>query len=427
MGKKSFNDGVAVVKPGVELGFLMGILKKYQLPITLILLISVSIAFGEHVPFIVKSALYAFSLTIKDILVLLLPFIIFAFLFHSLVSLKQRAILFVIMLLIMVAASNFLAIFTGYSVGSTVLPFLDLKLQADSAVEQLQPLWNLNIPKLISNEPAIIFGICMGTYFAIKPNARMEAWGSWMSALASGFLKKIFMPILPVFILGFVLKLDYEDMLIHVFHTYGEVLMIVVCTQVAYICFIYGLASGMRPKRMLRFLQNILPATITGFSTISSAATMPVTILCTEKNLDNPTFARMIVPATANIHTLGSAIGLTILALSTILAFGHDLPAITDFMIFAFYYTMAKFAVAGIPGGVIIVVAPLLESYLGFTSDMLGLVTAIYLLFDPFGTATNVTCNGAFAVIFNKIYKSQEFAQEIDEESMEVLVNDRSI
>ena len=424
MGNKNSINIEARAKDGVDV---VKVLRKYQLPITLICLIVGAIAVGDYIPVIIKSGLYAFSLTVKEVLVFLLPFIIFSFLFHSLISLKQRAVLFVVLLLAMVALSNFLAIITGFSVGSTVLPLFDLNLHVGAPAEALIPLWEFKLHKFIANEPAIIVGIIAGTYFAVRPNKTADKIGANMSTLASAFLKKIFMPILPIFILGFVLKLDYEDMMTHIFHTYGEVLFIVVLTQLFYVCFIYSLASSMKLKRMFRYIQNILPATITGFSSISSAATMPVTILCTEKNLENPTFARMIVPATANIHTLGSAIGLTILALATMLAFGHGLPNLGDFLTFAFYYTMAKFAVAGIPGGVIIVVAPLLEHYLGFTSDMIGLITAIYLLFDPFGTATNVTCNGAFAIIFSKIYKSKELSKETDQENEEVLVNDKVI
>lgn len=382
---------------------------KYKLPMLLLALLLFPMAFGEYVPVEVKSLFYAVSLTIKDILVLLLPFIIFSFLFNSLIALKQRAVMFIILLLLMVAVSNFSAITTGYTIGATFLPYLDLDLRIEDMGAKLAPLWSFPIPKLISNEPAILSGISLGLYFALKPNVRAERMAKAMNNWAAAFLKRVFLPVLPIFILGFVLKLEYEGGLAKVFGVYWPVMILILSAHISYVLLAYFLASGLRPRVMFGYLKNILPATITGFSTISSAATIPVNIMCTEKNLQNSAFARVIIPTTANIHTLGSALGLTILALATIMAFGHGLPGAGNFFIFAFYYTMAKFAVAGIPGGVIIVVAPLLETYLGFTSEMIGLITAIYILLDPFGTATNVTCNGAFAIIFNKIYKTQEF------------------
>ncbi len=370
---------------------------------------------GEYIPPEVKSFCYAFSLSIKDVLVLLLPAIIFSFLFNSLVSLKQKAVSFIALLLVMVALSNFMAILTGYTIGATFLPYLTLDLSVDNTVLKLLPLWYAPIPKVISNEPAIILGIIMGIYFALRPNDMVEKIAKKMNDYAASFLRRIFLPILPIFILGFVLKLEYDGSLSRVFDTYGSVLLLVVSTQVGYVIMLYLVASKFKVSKTFEFIKNIIPATLTGFSTISSAATIPVNIMCTEKNLHNPNFARMIIPTTANIHTLGSAIGLTILSLATLIAFGHGLPESASFFIFAFYYAMAKFAVAGIPGGVVIVVSPLLESYLGFTPEMIGLITAIYMMFDPFGTATNVTCNGAFAIIFSRIYKSQEDGHIEDE------------
>ena len=75
------------------------------------------------------------------------------------------------------------------------------------------------------------------------------------------------------------------------------------------------------------------------------------------------------------------------------------------FFIFALYTALAKYAVAAVPGGVVIVVAPILEAHLGFSSDMVGIVTAVYLICDPFGTTANVTANGAFPIIFNRFYE----------------------
>lgn len=187
--------------------------------------------------------------------------------------------------------------------------------------------------------------------------------------------------------------------------TYAPVFLIVVGTQMSYVLWLYMIASKFSLPTFWRYIKNVLPATITGFSTISSAATMPLLILCTEKNLPNPDVADMIIPATINTHTIGSAIGITILSLSTLLAFGHELPTFLEFFEFGMVYALAKFAVAAVPGGAIIVVTPLLETYLHFSTEMVGLVTAFYMLFDPFGTATNVTGNGFFPIAFSKLYK----------------------
>jgi Na+/H+-dicarboxylate symporter len=383
--------------------------KKLRLPITLLCILLAPLLLGDLVPVEVKSFFLAISLSIKAVIIVLIPFIVFSFLFHSLISLKNGAISFIIMLLSLVAISNFIASLTGYTVGSLVLPFFDLTMAKPTEMEALlTPLWTIHLPKLISNEFALIAGIILGINFALRPHKTAVDVATKLNHYAMQFLKKVFVPLLPIFILGFVFKLEHDKQLQKVLQIYSSILFTIVGTQICYIAMIYMVAAQTKLHKFFTYLRNISPATITGFTTISSAATIPVTIMCTEKNLNNSTLARTLIPATANIHTLGSAIGLTIMSMGTLIAFGYELPNLATFLQFACYYTISMFAVAGVPGGVVIVAAPLLEAYLGFNAEMIGLITAIYMLFDPFGTATNVTCNGAFAIIFSKIYKAKE-------------------
>jgi Na+/H+-dicarboxylate symporter len=381
------------------------IISRLKFPMIILSVLLMPLFLGHIVPVEIKSISLAVSLAIKSALIFILPFIIFSFLFSSLISLRAGAITFIILLLSMVYTSNFIAILTGYTIGFNAIPLLDIKLDIPQDVAKLLPMWQVNVPQLISNEPAMVMGILLGIFFAIYRNNRAEKIAYKLNRASLFILRKMFLPILPIFILGFVFKLEHEELLGLVLSKYLNVFLLVVSSQILYTLCFYMFAAQFSVKKFWRYMTNILPATLTGLSTISSAATMPVTIMCTEKNLNNVAMARTIIPATANIHTLGSAFGVTILAFGTMSAFGMPLPVISDFIVFAIYYALAKFAVAGIPGGVIIVVAPLLESHLGFSSEMIGIITALYILFDPFGTATNVTCNGAFAIIFTRVYK----------------------
>lgn len=379
---------------------------KFKLPLLLVCMLLLPMLTGEYIPNNIKSFLYSISLTMKNILVFLLPFIIFSFLANSLISLGRNAIVFIALLMVMVSTSNFVAIMTGYTMGATFVPFFNIEMPVPPADTQaLKTIFDLAFPKIIANEPAIIAGVIIGLFFAFKPNIYATKIIHKCNHVSSIFLKKIFLPVLPVFILGFVFKLEHDHMLTTVLTTYGSVLFLVVGTQLFYTSFYYLLAVNFSLSKFITSVKNMLPATITAFSTISSAATMPVTIMCSEKNLNNINMARTVIPSTANIHTVGSALGLTILCMATMQAFYGGIPNLGDFIEFALFYTIAKYAVAGIPGGVVIVVSPLMESYLGFSPEMVGLITAVYLLFDPFGTATNVTCNGAFAMLFARIYK----------------------
>ncbi len=384
----------------------MSYIAKLKLPIILIIALLIPLLLDGHVSYHTKAFFYSVSLTLKSVLITVLPFLIFSFVFYCLVSRRQGVLFFVVLLIGMVFCSNLLAIMVSYAAGVNVIPSLHLGVSmVKNDVLTLHPLWQLTIPQLIRNEQGLLAGFICGLFFSVRPHPYAERFAKRSSQIANLFLKKLFIPTLPFFILGFAFKLEQEQMLISVTQNYGRVLCFVLFMQASYMFMLYYIASGFVFKKCIFYIRNMFAAMITAFTTISSAATMPVTMMCTEKNIGDRAMAETIIPATASIHTLGSAIGLTALALTTLLSFGKPLPGLMEFSYFAVIYALAKFAVAGVPGGVVIVVAPLLEAHLGFSGEMAGVITAIYLLFDPFGTMANVTGNGAFAIILAKILK----------------------
>lgn len=378
-------------------------LHNFKILFVLLCMVVLVILFGDKVPTEIKSFFYAISLTIKNIIIFLLPIIIFTFLWSSLIALQKQAGKFILLLLVLVTISNFIAIMAGYSAGFNILPLVKLKLTSISNIYPLLPTWKLILPQIASTEFALAVSIILGLFFAFRPNPLVSRLAQKLNSAVIHFFKKYFTPILPLFILGFLLKLEHDKILTDLMLAYGPIVVVIVATQILYIILMYLIAANFSLNKCWAQIKNMLPAGITAFSTISSAATLPITIMGTEKNLTDPNFARIIIPATCNIHSIGSAIGLPIVALAAMQAFNLNLPNLSDFLIFAVYYTLAKYAVAGVPGGVIVVVAPLLELYLGFTPGMIGVVTAVYLLLDTFGTMTNVLGNGAFAIIFSKV------------------------
>jgi len=380
------------------------LLQKIKLPLFLSAILILPLFFGSYVPIEIKSICYGLSLSIKGILEFVLPFIIFSFVFYCLSNLQKGAIFFVFLLIACVFISNFTALMIGYSSGYIGLNLLHFTATPLSTSPQLIPAWNFHLTKLVSNDVALLWGFSIGIFFSIWPNKKAKAIAIYLNKSANRFLKKIFIPLLPLFILGFVFKLEHEHLLQTALRLYGPILILIIMTQWLYLGVWYFIAGNFSFKQFFFYIKNVLPASLTGFSTISSAAAMPVLLLSTEKNLGNPEQARILIPAIINIHTIGSAIGIPILSLATLLTFGLPMPSPSVFIIFALYTALAKYAVAAVPGGVIIVVAPLLEAHLGFSSDMIGLITAVYLIVDPFGTTANVTANGVFPIMFTKLH-----------------------
>ena len=177
---------------------------------------------------------------------------------------------------------------------------------------------------------------------------------------------------------------------------------------VSYLVLMYGFASNFHLKKWVASIRNMLPAALAGFSSMSSAAAMPLTILASEQNCNNKNLARGVVPITTNIHLVGDCFGIPIMALAIILSFGGTLPSFADYMIFASFFVMAKFAVAAVPGGGILVMLPVLEQHLGFSGEMLSLITMLYMMFDPVLTGSNVMGNGGFAMVISRIVSGKK-------------------
>jgi hypothetical protein len=147
------------------------------------------------------------------------------------------------------------------------------------------PLWNINIPPIISNGKALLIGFIFSIIFSIKRNKRIENFTKTISKISTIFLKKFFIPILPLFVLGFVIKLQHEGALENAITVYGKVLLVIVITQATYLFLFYFIISKFNIKECLMYFKNVFPATLTGFSTISSAASMSVLLISMEKIL----------------------------------------------------------------------------------------------------------------------------------------------
>jgi Na+/H+-dicarboxylate symporter len=168
------------------------------------------------------------------------------------------------------------------------------------------------------------------------------------------------------------------------------------------------LLSGCSIGKTAEYLRNLLPAIIAGFGAMSSVAALPLSIAAAEENSSNKHNGRIIAPCSVNVHLVGDCFFIPFMALTILFQFGQGVPGIAAYLTFALYFVAAKFAVAAVPAGGILVMLPILQNYLGFSSEMLGLIMAIYVLFDPFITGCNVAGNGSLAIIFDKIAKQKE-------------------
>jgi Na+/H+-dicarboxylate symporter len=200
-----------------------------------------------------------------------------------------------------------------------------------------------------------------------------------------------------------MLKMDVEDTLVFLYTQYLPVFALNVGISLVYVLILYRLVSiGYKP--MGKLITTMMPAGITGFSTMSGAVTIPVTLDCTERNVNHPTLARMVIPTTSNMHMLGDDITITLTAITLMLVNGMSLPGFVEFLPYVVGFCIAKLACVGIAGASLLVVLPVLKEHLGFSPEMVSLIITLYVLHDPFGTFHNVMGNGAFAIGLERIF-----------------------
>jgi Na+/H+-dicarboxylate symporter len=167
----------------------------------------------------------------------------------------------------------------------------------------------------------------------------------------------------------------------------------------------YFIAAKCNFNQATRYIRVAMPSYLTAFGTMSSTATIPVTVQCAQQNTGNSALSAMATPILANIHLLGDAISTPMLALVTLFIFQGTLPDPAIYTVFVCYFCINMLAVAGIPGGGIIVMIPILKAVLGFDDMMISIITTLYFLQDGLGTAGNVMGDGALMIIINRILK----------------------
>ncbi|HXF90434.1 MAG TPA: cation:dicarboxylase symporter family transporter [Candidatus Nitrosotenuis sp.] len=379
-----------------------------NLPVQLLISIVLAYFLGNYFDLNMVRGFYALSCLLKSILMFILPLVIFSCIATAIVSMEHRGPILIIAVISLICVSNIAAVTTAYLTGQAFLPWLThgKLISANLNDVTITPLFEINLPQLLSPGKAMVTGMITGLILSMVDLPVVKTLVMKMRDGVTHGLKKGFIPFLPLYVFGFVLKMQYEGNLVQLFENYGQILLLIVGLVMTYVTFLYGIGTQFRPKAMWAAIRTMMPAGITGFSTMSSAATMPVTLTATEKNVKDAQFTHFVIPTTVNIHLLADALGIPLLGLAILVLSGQALPDVTNYMIFAAYFCLAKFSTAAIPGGGVLVLLPTIQEHLGLTTEMTSLVATLYILQDCFFTSFNVMANGAFAMICHRLLKA---------------------
>ena len=384
--------------------FIINKIWQFKLPVALVAIILFAAMVGPSLPVKVQSFLYFLALAFKELLLFVLPLIIFSLILSSIVHLKAGAMRLIFILIPLLLISNFISIWVAYAAGNVILQTTELSLLSETTTRDLAPLWNFTLEPLVSSKYAMVAAMLFGLISATSFPAQGQRISAILNKITAFILNKLVLPFLPLMILGFVIKMQYDDILESLVHNYAYIFFVVGLLQITYVVMLYVVVNKFKTSAWIANLKNMFPPLLTAFSTMASAVTMPLTLIATRKNVHDPDVVNFVIPSTVNFHLIGDCLAMPIFAMAIMMSFGYGLPSIEQYFVFSLYYSVARFSAAAIPGGGALILMPLLASQFNFTDVMQGLIPTLNLMFDPMITAMNVLGNGAFAIIFGKIY-----------------------
>ncbi|MGO1859161.1 dicarboxylate/amino acid:cation symporter [Ancrocorticia populi] len=292
----------------------------------------------------------------------------------------------------------------------------------EEASDGLEPYFTIEIPAVFDVMTALILSFVVGIGIALVPKGVMRKGFIEFREIITGLIEKVIIPLLPLHIFGIFLNLTMTGEVVEIISVLLKVVVLVIALEVVILLLQFGAAGAVAGRNPFKALWTMLPAYMTALGTSSSAATIPVTLRQTLKNGVSHPVASFVVPLGATIHLSGSASKITAFSLAIITV--NSLPVSTAQLIgFMFMLGIIMIAAPGVPGGAIMAAVGILQSMLGFGDADVALMIATYIALDSFGTATNVTGDGAIALAVDRFAKKEleenhrQDAEEFEPES----------
>lgn len=347
-----------------------------------------------------------FNLVFSQFLGFLIPLIIIGLVTPAIADIGRSAGKLLLLTVGLAYADTILAGILAFFTGSAIFPALidaEPSIKVDS-VQKLQPYFLLEIPPILDVMAALVSSFVIGIGIAYTDSPTLKKVCSEFRVIIEKTIATAIIPLLPLYIFGIFLGITYTGEAYYIIMVFAKIICIIFVLHIVILIYEFIIAGVLARKNPLRLLLNMLPAYITALGTSSSAATIPVTLRRTIKNGVSDEIAGFCVPLCATIHLSGSMMKITCCALTVCLIGGlpHDLPLFLHFIVLL---AICMVAAPGVPGGAVMAALGPMAGILGFDPEAQALMIALYIAMDSFGTACNVTGDGALAVIVDKLYK----------------------
>jgi Na+/H+-dicarboxylate symporter len=366
------------------------------------------ILIGLYFPTWVSQLLLTFKGLFGQLLFFTVPLLILFFITSGIANLPKNSGSLLSKTIGIAYLSTIIAGVAAFFAASIVVPWLTSSGQtmATTSATVIEPFITMNIPPVISVMSALVLAFIFGLGIAATGAKQLQQLSDQGRDVIERLLNRVIIPLLPLYIAGVFAEMAVAGTVFTTLKTFAIVLALAVVLHWVYLLtmfFIAGMKSGQLPFALLR---NMLPAYFTALGTMSSAATIPVTLTAVKNNKVNDDVANFTVPLCATIHLAGSTITIVSCAVAVmVLHNALEIPSLLTMLPFIFTLGVVMLAAPGVPGGAVMSAVGLLGSMLGFGETAIALMIALYMAQDSFGTACNVTGDGAIAILVDSSRK----------------------
>ena len=382
-------------------------IKRIPLLVRIVIAITLGAALGLFVPAAVVRTTNTFCALFSQLLGFLIPLIIVGLVTPAIARVGRGAGKMLLLTALLAYSFTVLSGLFAYGFSTTLFPsIIDTSLgqSLQGTDTSFTPYFTVTIPPIMEVMTALVASFMIGLGIAAFDAPTLRRSFEEFEQIVTLTIGKAIIPLLPVFIFGLFLDMAASGKVGPVLLSFAKIIGIIFGMTIVLLLLQYVIAGIATRRNPFKLLVNMLPAYFTALGTSSSAATIPVTLRQTELNGVRSDVAGFVIPLCATIHLSGSTLKITSCAIALMLMQGMDFSFL-QILGFILMLGITMVAAPGVPGGAIMAAIGIVESMLGFTSAQQAMMITLYIAMDSFGTACNVTGDGAIALIMDSRHK----------------------
>ena len=383
-----------------------------SLPFRLLLAIVVGILAGFVLPEGAMVVIVTAKYILGQMINFCVPLIIIGFIAPSITQMGSGATRMLLVAIALAYVSSLLAALLSAGAGYAIIPHLNIVNDPKGLRELPQVAFQLDIPQIMPVMSALVVSILLGLAAVWTKAETISAVLQEFQKIVLAIVQRIIIPILPLFIAVTFCSLSWEGTISQL-PVFLIIILIVLVGHYIWLAVLYGSASLYSRRSGLEVLSHYGPAYLTAIGTMSSAATLGVALECARKSRNlRRDMVDFGIPLFANIHLCGSVLTEVFFVMTVSVILYGQIPKVGTMILFCFLLGVFAIGAPGVPGGTVMASLGLITGILGFNSDGTALMLAVFALQDSFGTACNVTGDGALTLILTGYAEKHGICEE---------------